>query len=91
MVGPKVETIRLYAHVPGSTALRARRSASTMGRLCGGDEKREEHVDFPVAIEPVRPMRCMLLLINRSLSYPSRCGQRLDRYFYVSASVVNRI
>ena len=35
-------------------------SASIMGREYGGWERRVETVDFPVAMEPVRPMRSMV-------------------------------
>lgn len=43
--------------MPGSTTLRARRSASIMGREKGGAERIEDTVDLPVAMEPVRPRR----------------------------------
>lgn len=35
-------------------------SASIMGREYGGEERMEDTVDFPVAIEPVRPRRSMM-------------------------------
>lgn len=35
-------------------------SASIMGRECGGDVRRVETVDLPVAIEPVRPIRSIV-------------------------------
>lgn len=34
------------------------------GRECGGEERREETVDFPVAMEPVRPMRSILGVLD---------------------------
>lgn len=61
MLGPKYETILLYAHVPGSTAFRASRSASIIGRLYGDDDNIWEHVDLPVAIEPVNPINLIVL------------------------------
>ena len=30
-----------------------------IGRECGGLERRDDTVDLPVAMEPVRPMRSM--------------------------------
>lgn len=33
-----------------------------MGRLCGGEDRMEEQVDLPVAIEPVRPMSRMVFV-----------------------------
>ena len=56
-MGPKCARILRYPRVPGSTTWRARRSASMIGRECGGWERRRETVDLPVAMEPVRPMR----------------------------------
>ena len=49
--------------MPGSTTCRAMRSASMMGRLCGGRASRAETVDLPVAMEPVRPMTSMLSVL----------------------------
>lgn len=59
MLGPKYLTMEAYARVPGRTAWRASRSASMMGRECGGEERMLATVDLPVAIEPVRPIRSM--------------------------------
>lgn len=44
-----------YPGVPGSTTRRASLSASIMGSEYGGEERMEDTVDLPVAIEPVRP------------------------------------
>ena len=40
-------------------------SASIMGREWGGEERMDETVDLPVAIEPVRPRRSILTLRGR--------------------------
>ena len=59
----KCLTMALYPRLPralvGVTASRARRSASMMGSENGGEERIAEDVDFPVEMEPVRPMRSM--------------------------------
>lgn len=47
--------------MPGSTTLRASRSASIMGREWGGEERMVETVDLPVAREPVRARRSMVV------------------------------
>ena len=49
-----------YPGVPGSTTWRARRSASMTGRQWGGAERQADTVDFPVAIDPVRPTMSIL-------------------------------
>ena len=51
---PKYLTIFARAGVPGWTTERARMSASTTGIFLAF--KREEVVDFPVAIPPVNPI-----------------------------------
>ena len=47
--------------MPGETTSRASMSASMMGREWGGERRREETVDLPVAMEPVRPIIIILL------------------------------
>lgn len=47
--------------MPGSTTWRARRSASIMGRLYGALERREDTLDLPVAMPPVRPIMSIFL------------------------------
>ena len=49
--------------MPGSTTFRARMSASIIGREYGGEERIEETVDLPVAIEPVRPSSNILVVV----------------------------
>ena len=51
---PKYLMIFARAGVPGLTTSRARTSASTIGIFL--TFKREEAVDFPVAIPPVKPI-----------------------------------
>ena len=51
---PNSETIRLKPRVPGATTSRASTSASMIGIPC--DASRDDTVDFPVAIPPVRPI-----------------------------------
>ena len=66
MEGEKCATILLYPAVPGATTWRAMISASMIGRLYGGDVRIDETVLFPVAIEPVRPMRSIIVAVGGS-------------------------
>ena len=47
--------------MPGAVTARVRWSASIIGRECGGEERMRETVDLPVAREPVRPIRIMVV------------------------------
>lgn len=47
-----------------------------MGREFGGEERRAETVDLPVAIEPVRPI---MSIVRISLVVCLRIGKRIDR------------
>jgi hypothetical protein len=45
-----------------------------MGREQGGEERMAETVDLPVAIEPVRPRRSILVVYMRRRLWVSRIG-----------------
>lgn len=68
----------MKARVPGSTALRARISASMMGRWYFSWRSLET-VDLPVAMPPVKPTISMLRTKSAGDDVPKGCGGSLFR------------